>query len=233
MEKSQGLSIVLPVYNEEKNIKPVIEDILSNIKKFTSDYEIIVVDDGSKDKTLNILYSLKERNKEIKIITHKENRGYGAALTEGIKHANKEFILLMDADGQFRINSLCAFWDKRHSYDFILGYRKERRDNIYRKIMGRIGNYIADLLLKKNIKDINCGFKLFKAKILKRLNLESRGGIISFEILYKLFKINTFSFLQIPVEHYERKFGNPGGGKIKVIIKIILEFTKLILKDPL
>lgn len=228
MEKSQGLSIVLPVYNEEKNIKPVIEDILSNIKKFTSDYEIIVVDDGSKDKTLNILYSLKEKNKEIKIITHKENRGYGAALTEGIKHANKEFILLMDADGQFRINSLCAFWDKRHSYDFILGYRKERRDNIYRKIMGRIGNYIADLLLKKNIKDIDCGFKLFRAKILKRLSLKSRGIIISFEVLYKLFKTNTYSFLQIPVKHYKRKFGSSKGGKIKEIIKVLLEFIKLI-----
>jgi len=110
---------------KKKNIKPVIEDILSNVKKFTSDYEIIVVDDGSKDKTSNILYSLKEENKEIKIITHKENRGYGPALTEGIKHTNKEFILLMDADGQFRINSLCAFWDKRDNYDFILGYRKE------------------------------------------------------------------------------------------------------------
>jgi len=231
MKESQGLSIVLPVYNEEKNVKSVIEDILLNIKKFTSDYEIITVDDGSKDKTLNILYSLREKNKKIKIITHKKNEGYGAALAKGIKYANKEFILLMDADGQFKINSLYTFWDKRHNYDFILGYRKERKDNIYRRILGKIGNYFACLLLKRNIKDINCGFKLFKAKILKRLNLKSKGGIINFEIFYKLFKINDYFFLQVPVEHHKRKFGNPTGGKIRVIAKIILEFTKLILKE--
>ena len=230
MQNNQSLSIVLPLYNEEKNIKNLVNEIIVNIKDYTDNFEIILVNDGSIDKTLDIIKDIASQYPELSIINHLKNKGYGAAVRTGINNAKKEWLLIMDADGQFKINDLRASWVKKSSYDFILGYRKKRDDNPYRSLLGKTGNLIANLFLKTTIfvKDINCGFKLFRTKQLKSILLESKGGIISFEILYKLLKNNKSLFIQLPIQHYKRIHGKSTGGKFKTIIKIILEGIKII-----
>lgn len=228
IDNNQGLSIILPVYNEEKNIKDVIVEIITNVKNCTNNFEIILINDGSSDKSADIIKNLMIEYPSLRLINNERNEGYGASIRKGISHAEKELLLIMDADGQFRMDNLNAFLDKKPYYDFIIGYRKKRSDNLYRKLLGKLGNFIAHLFLKANIfiKDINCGFKLFNTADLKTIPLKSSGGTISFEILYKLLQ-NKRSFIQLPVTHYKRIAGKSTGGKLNTIIKIISELIKL------
>ena len=230
MQNKQSLSIILPLYNEEENIKNLVSEIIVNIKDYMDNFEIILINDGSTDKTPDIIKDMAARYPELRIINHLKNKGYGAAVRAGINNAEKEWLLIMDADGQFRIDDLKAFWIKKSSYDFILGYREKRDDNPYRYLLGKIGNLIANLFLKTTIfvKDINCGFKLFGTEQLKSIPLESKGGIISFEILYKLLKNNKPLSIQLPVQHHKRIHGKSTGGKFKTLIKIIPEAIKII-----
>lgn len=226
---NESLSIILPVYNEEKNIGFTLTKIIAFIKNLCKDFELILVNDGSTDKSEDTIRGFAKQYPAIRLINNSKNKGYGAAIKNGIHNAKKEWLLIMDSDGQFEITALKDFWNKRLSYDFIIGYRKKRSDNAYRKILGKTGNLAANLFLKTDIfiKDINCGFKLFKTNEIKKITLGSNGGIINFEIMQKLLK-NGARFLQIPVNHYSRTKGNSTGGKLKTIIQIISEFIYLI-----
>jgi glycosyltransferase involved in cell wall biosynthesis len=234
MINKQGLSIIMPVYNEEKNIKSEVTKIISNIKNCTDDFEIIVINDGSADKSADIVKNLALQNPTIRIITRRKHKGYGAAIRNGICIAEKEWLLIMDADGQYEINDLKTFWQEKSFYDFIIGYRKKRGDNLYRRWLGKLGNLIANLFLKTDIfiKDVDCGFKLFKTKELRTIPTISNGVLISFEILYKLLQ-NKWSFTQLPVTHYKRIAGKSTGGKLNSIIQIILESFKLVLNKQI
>ena len=164
----------------------------------------------------------------LRLVNHAENKGYGAAIRSGISAAKNHWLLIMDADGQFNIDNFKNFWQEKSAYDFILGYRKKRSDGLYRNLLGKLGTLLANLFLSTDIfiKDINCGFKLFKTNELEKIRLVSNGGVISFEIIYKLLK-DKRRFTQLPVTHYSRKEGKSTGGKFKTIANIIGEFFKL------
>lgn len=228
-----GLSIVLPVYNEESNIREVVEGVFSVIGKITDNFEIIAIDDGSNDNSLVILRKIALSYPLLRIIQNSKNIGYGAAIRRGITAAQMDWFLFMDADGQFRIDSLKEFWKIRKSYDFIIGYRAHRSDGIYRRILGQVGNIFANFFMGSNIfiKDITCGFKLFKTEDLKNIPLISTGGVINFEVLSKLFKLHKVKFIQLPVKHYSRLKGVASGGNIRVILVRVLEFIRIILSN--
>lgn len=225
-----GLSIILPAYNEEVDIKNVISNTIFHIRKYLNNFEVIVVNDGSIDTTFKKLNEIKMLYPELKIISYKKNKGYGYAIREGFKYSQKKWIFIMDSDGQFRIDNFDDFWKKRWFYDFILGYRKKRADNLYRIILAKFGNFVSNLMLQKKIKDINCGFKLFKVKDLENLPLISTGGSIYFEMLFYLLnsKYNN-KFLQLPVRHYKRIEGRQAGGSFRVIFRNILEGVRIVL----
>ena len=228
----EGLDIILPVYNEGLIIKDTVQSIIANIRKYIKSYSVITVNDGSIDNTSKAINELKQSLPEIKIVSHRNNRGYGSAIRTGIKAADKNWVLIIDSDGQFNIDDFKIFWEHKQFYDFLIGYRLTRKDNIYRRFLGKSGSTIANLFLKERVRDVNCGFKLFKRKDLTGISLFSTGGAISFEILYKLFKKSKYKYTQLPVRHYGRKSGRQTGGKLKTIIKIILETMQIILKHP-
>ncbi len=234
MDNFDNLSVILPLYNEATNIKNLVDKLIFYLNKYNIDFEIILVDDGSTDKSKNIIKSLAHQYPPVQIISHDTNKGYGAAIRSGINKAQNNWALIMDADGQFKIDELKAFWDKRLFYNIILGYRQKRGDDFYRTCLGKSGNLIANLFLKTNtfIKDINCGFKLLKLKELKAAPLVSTGGIINFEILFWLLKYN-WPIVQLPVIHQRRKSGQATGGKLITIIIIIKEFIRLMFKIKL
>jgi len=135
----------------------------------------------------------------------------------------------MDSDGQMRIDSLEAAWPNRHEYDLLLGYRVKRADGPYRCMMGRVGNSVSNMLLGRNITDINCGFKLFKKDLIHSLTLTSTGSSINFEILRLIFRNNpSLRMLQFPVIHYPRIAGRNTGGDPKVLYKLIAEGVKIL-----
>jgi len=225
---SDSLSIILPVYNEASNIQSVVSDILLKLPSTIHEFQIIIVNDGSTDGTDDMLCKLKSFYSNLQVVTNKKNYGYGFAIRTGIRHCDKDYIFIMDGDGQFRMEDFMQFWDNRDTYDFILGYRERRRDNVYRFILGKIGNILANLLIKQRIKDINCAFKLFKRDSLQSLCLISEGNTIYFEILYDLLRKTRYKFIQLPVNHYERLSGRQTGGTPRVVIRILLEATKIV-----
>jgi len=226
-----NLSIILPVFNEGQTINALVDDISVHVTKHIKDFEIIIVDDGSKDNTPSIIKDMAKSLPYLKIVTHEGNKGYGYAIKSGITASKMDWIFIMDADGQFRIDAFENFWKNKQDNDFILGYRAKRNDNFYRFILGRIGNWLSNVILKKKIRDINCGFKLFKKNDLSPLTLFSTGGLINFEILHLLFKSKeNYRFLQLPVIHYPRTQGKQTGGGIKTIGKIISEGIQLIVR---
>jgi dolichol-phosphate mannosyltransferase len=224
------LSIILPVFNEGENIKNVVYDIFDHIPSYIRNFETIVINDGSTDNTIGIVDELIASCLNLKILSHKKNMGYGYAIRSGIQLSTKEWVFIMDSDGQFHINDFKALWINRKEHDFILGFRKKRCDNVFRVFWGSLGTLIASLILRKRIIDINCGFKLFKKRDLLALSLCSTGGIIYFEVIYNLFKNNKNKFLQCPVNHYERKYGKQTGGCFSAIIKIVFEGIILLVK---
>ena len=227
----EGLSVILPAYNEAGNLEEIIPDVVTFLRSYASKFEVIVVNDGSKDNTEEILSQLCKNYPELKAISYKENKGYGYAIRKGIKNAKFEWILIMDCDGQFKIESLIPFWERREKYDFLTGYRSPRVDNIYRKTLAKIGNLIGNFFLGYKVKDINCAFKLFRKSLIQKLNLKANGNAIFFEILLGLFKRGFKNFLQLPVKHYQRKQGKQSGGDLKVIFKLISEAIKAIFEE--
>jgi glycosyltransferase involved in cell wall biosynthesis len=225
----ERLSVVFPVYNESSRIKETISETILSLRKYIKYFEIIAVNDGSIDNTQSLLDEMKLSYPELIIVSGSENKGYGAAIRKGIDLALNEWIAVIDSDGQYSADDLSGFWERRHSFDFILGYRRIRKDNLYRKYLAITGNIIGRFFLKANVKDINCGFKLFRRCDLEKISLISTGGCVYFEILLRLFKNGRNNFLQLPVEHYTRKCGIQTGGKFAIIFKIIIDGAKVIL----
>ncbi|MFH1458397.1 MAG: glycosyltransferase family 2 protein [Candidatus Omnitrophota bacterium] len=232
---NKGLSVILPVYNEEGNISQVISRALEILPSITCDFEIIIVDDGSLDKTGNILERLRACDARLKVLRHSRNLGYGAALRSGFKSAQKQLIFMMDADRQFDISDIAGLAAYIEDYDIVVGCRKKRRDPIYRSFFSHCFNSIGKFCFGIKFQDINCGFKLFKRESLQGMALFSTGSIISAEILTKA-GINKLKIKQVVVNHYPRIHGRQTGASLKVIFTILWEMGKLkmqITKSPL
>ena len=219
------ISIILPAYNEEKNIGFEIDSISDFLKQKKIAYEIIVVNDGSRDNTGKVLEKYKSRGEVVEVL-HKKNLGYGAALRAGFGAAKGDLIFFTDADRQFDIKDIIPFLDKINYYDFVIGYRKNRKDPANRILYASIFRFAAAIFFGVNVKDVDCAFKLYKKHVLSDLNLISNGALINLEILAKAKKKN-YKYLELPVLHFKRTEGKPTGGSLKVILKAILQFFYL------
>lgn len=224
-----SLSIILPAFNEEKNIKNAVCSIFEHVPGYIADFEVIVINDGSTDNTAGIVDELRAVYANLRVASHQRNKGYGSAIRSGIELSEKGWTLIMDPDGQYQISDLKAFWDKRAGCDFVLGFRRERRDSFYRGFMGRFGHFLARIFLKRQIVDVNCGFQLFKKKDLATLSLHSTGNAIFFEILYRLLKGENRTFVQCPVDHFFRKYGKERGGSFRTIFTMVFEGARVLL----
>lgn len=222
-KKLSSLSIFFPAFNEEENIENTITDAIANAKKLTKKFEIIVVNDGSTDNTAEVVKRISSKNKNIRLVSHDKNRGYGAAVKTGIKSCKYDWIFFTDSDGQFKLNELKKFVDNRDKADLIIGYRKKRMDPFHRifiaKVLLKIWNRV---LFGLKLKDVDCAYKLFPKKIIKGINLETESAITVTELLVKA-KQKGHTILELPVTHYARKHGVQTGGNPKVILRAAKE----------
>lgn len=219
----KGISIILPVYNEEKNIEEVISRICSYIERKSGLFQIIVVDDGSTDNSFAIIENLSCGHK-IQIIKHHKNLGYGQALISGFSAAKFPLCFFMDADGQFDIYDLDKLITYADQYDIIIGSRGRRRDSLYRIILGKIYTALISFLFCLNIKDVNCGFKLIKKEVLDKIKLTCKGGVIDAEILVRG-KNKGARIKEVVIDHSPRREGRQTGGSIYTIFRAIRELT--------
>ena len=215
-----NLSIVLPIYNEEKIIEKSILEIINPRIKFCDNIEILAINDGSRDNTLHILESLAKQDKRIKIISHNTNMGYGAALRSGIKNARWEWIFFTDADMQFNVSELKAFLPFINGLDFIVGYRKNRADSLKRKFISYIYNKLVKILFKLPLRDVDCAFKLMKKSSLANVKFFSDSFFVSVELMVKSFQ-KGYRIKEVGVNHYPRVSGTSKVTYGKILLSLI------------
>ncbi|MCK5213780.1 MAG: glycosyltransferase family 2 protein [Candidatus Omnitrophica bacterium] len=228
MNNNVPISIVLPAHNEEGNIKKTVEEVFYFFEGHNvfSQYEIIVVDDGSTDQTPIILKELEKRIECLVVVNHSNNLGYGGALISGLRKARFSWVVIMDADGQFRINSICSMFDYMSRYDIITGCRNNRSDSWCRIILGRSYAILASIIFGLKIKDINCGFKLFKKDALDFKRASCHAGVF-FTDVFITAKVKGLKVKEVPIEHFSRLKGRQSGASLKVIFMSLIDVIRL------
>lgn len=225
MKKLSELSIFFPFWNEEKNIENVVENAKAVAQQIATKWEIIMVDDGSTDKTLQLAQKLAKKDKRLRVVTHTPNRGYGAALAAGFAAARYKYVVFTDGDMQFDFREITKFVEKIDKADIVIGYRKKRRDkNLWKRLLLMYLLKVWDLLLFGfYFRDIDCAFKMFKKEAVgKLLPLRSEGALVSTEILAKAKRLKL-KIIEVGVNHYPRQQGHQSGANFPVILRAILE----------
>ncbi len=227
LKKLTSLSIFMPAYNEEGNITSTIIDATKAAKRIAQEYEIIIVNDGSKDKTVEIIRELAKLDPHLRLINHATNRGYGAAVKSGLAACRKDWIFFTDSDGQFHYDELDKFATYAQSFDLIMGYRKKRMDPFHRVFMAQVLLKIWNFVLfGLTVRDVDCAYKLFSKKVRDRINLKTESAITVSEFIIKA-KAANFRIKQLPVSHYARRFGAQTGGNWRVILRAARESFRL------
>ena len=225
MKKVLELSIFFPFWNEEENIERVVTNAIVTAEKIAKKWEIIMVDDGSSDRTLKIAEKLALGDSRLRVVSHQPNRGYGAALTSGFTHSYYELIVFNDGDGQFDFTEVSRFIDKLDHADMVIGFREKRRDHkLFKRLLLMNLLKVWDLMLFHfYYRDIDCGFKMFKKEAIEKiLPLRSEGAMITTEILAKA-KRKKLKIKEVGVTHFPRQRGHQTGANFPVIVRAILE----------
>lgn len=223
-----SVSIIIPAYNEEKRLPIFLKNVKIFLKNL-NDYEVLLINDGSIDKTFSTMQKLKGKNNNIKIISYEKNRGKGGAIKVGIEHSQKEKIIFIDADGSIQPNQIPHMVEKLDHFDVVCGNRASKYSQIkqplLRQYTGKTFNNYVNLLFNNSIQDHLCGFKGFKRTIAKELfkNLQNEHWIFDVELFYRIRKKKyTLYLLPLPWEHKE-------GSKITLFapIKMAVDLVKL------
>jgi glycosyltransferase involved in cell wall biosynthesis len=220
------ISAFFPAYNEEANITALAEKTSKVLSGICEDYEVIIVNDGSRDKTGEVAAALAARDRHIVAINHEKNMGYGAAVKTGMYATKFEWVFFTDGDGQFDVSEIGLLVKLTDRYDFVNGFRIKRADGFMRKLNAFAWGTMVKLLFNFHVKDVDCAFKLFKKEILDRAKIESEGALVSTELLAKTKKMG-YKIGEVGVHHYPRTAGTQTGAKLKVILRAFGELFKL------
>ncbi len=224
-----SLTLVLPAHNEEANIEVVVQRAMAVLPMFTSTFEIVVVNDGSRDRTSDIVDKLAAAHPQIKTITHPTNKGYGAALTSGFRASTGDYVMFMDADQQFDIGDLKLLSPFVGEFDIVAGFRKERNDPFHRRVFAEIFNVTVRLLFGVHLRDIDCAFKVFRGDLIRSMNLSAPGALINTEIQANARRQGA-TLQQVGVHHFARVAGHATGGSPQVILRAMRETVLLWLR---
>lgn len=222
----QSISVVLPAHNEAGNIEQVVRRGLEILPTVVDRFEILVIDDGSTDDTGEIADRLSLEDRRVRVIHHYGNRGYGCAWRSGIHAATWDWIFFMDSDRQFDIGEISTLVDAAPGYDIVTGYRVRRRDPYYRFLVGSCFNILVTVLFDVHLRDIDCGFKMFRSCLLKPMELTSPRALINTEIHAKANRVHA-RVTEVGINHYPRELGRQSGTKLKVMASAVLEIIHL------
>jgi glycosyltransferase involved in cell wall biosynthesis len=203
----KGLSIFFPAYNDSGTIASVVITALVTARGLTSDYEVIVVNDGSADGTAAILDELARTYPEVRVVHHETNRGYGGALRTGFATATRELVFYTDGDAQYDPAEMEILWRRFDAgVDMVNGYKISRSDPIHRIIIGRIYHHTVKLLFGLTVRDVDCDFRMMRRSIFEKVQLEKNSGVICLEMMKKITDAG-FRIAEVPVHHYHRAYG--------------------------
>jgi glycosyltransferase involved in cell wall biosynthesis len=227
------LSYFVPAYNEEENLEGLVAEALETLPTLAETFEIIAVDDGSKDRTPAIADALAAAHPDIVLaVHHPTNRGYGAALRSGLGAARYELVAFTDGDRQFRVadlGRLTARMAEADHPDVVVGFRIKRADPPVRVAYARAYRLANRILFGLKVTDVDCACKLFRREALEGLWVESGGAFFSAELLIKLHAAGR-TIAEVGVPHYPRTAGSATGAKPQVVVRAVRDFWRLRLR---
>ncbi len=208
------ISFVVPVFNEQESLEAFCKELILVVPSLDKDYEIIFVDDGSRDRSLDILKSISSKNKNVKIFSFRKNQGKSEALTYGFGKSSGDYVVTLDADLQDKPEEISKLLDKakKENFDLICGWRKDRKDSLKHIVFSKVFNFLARWLWGVKLHDYNCGLKVYKSKCAKSLRLY--GGLHRFIPL--LAHEQGFKITEMLVVHQKRQFGKSKYGISKI-----------------
>ncbi|MCZ6698756.1 MAG: glycosyltransferase family 2 protein [Planctomycetota bacterium] len=226
MNRLSSLSIFFPCYNEAENVERVTRAALEAAPQFADSFEIIIVNDGSRDRTGQIADQLAAEIPEVRAVHNRPNRGYGGAVARGLTEARMEWIFFTDGDGQFDIAEVPKLIELLDRGDFAIGYRMKRADSFLRVLNARAWGVLVRAVFGLTVRDIDCAFKLLPKSLIDGIELQSEGALISTELLAKAAR-QGLRIVETGVNHYPRKAGRQTGANPAVILKAFYELFKL------
>lgn len=221
-----SLTIFFPCHNEEANVERVTRLAVEVGRKVADDLEVIIVDDGSKDRTGEIADGLAAEIPEVRAVHNHPNLGYGGALQRGFREATKSWIFYTDGDGQFDLEELPKLVPLLEEHDVVSCYRIDRKDPVIRKINAFAWTTLVNALFRINLRDIDCAFKIYPKTFIDAIEIQSTGALIDTEMLAKA-RNRGLSIGQIGVHHYPRTAGEQSGANLAVILRAFKELFRL------
>lgn len=220
--KLTSISLVFPAYNEELNVDRAVSEARAMLEKYAERHEIIVVNDGSADRTGELLDELARKHADVIPVHHPKNRGYGAALCSGFSQAKMDYVFFSDSDLQFNLDEMDRLVAWIDQYDIVTGYREKRADPLHRRLNAFAWGTLVRMLFGIKVRDIDCAFKLFRRRVFDSIKLSSAGAMVNAEILALSVK-HGFTIKEVPVTHLPRQVGQQTGANLRVILKAFRE----------
>ena len=221
-----SMSVVFPAFNEELNLEAVVTSALRIVPQLTSSFEIIIVNDGSRDQTGMVAGRLAGLSEKVIVIHHPHNRGYGAALKSGFEQAKKDLVFLCDSDGQFNLEDLPRLLEWIDQYDMVFGYRARRQDPWHRLLNAKAWHLLVRFLLGLKVRDIDCAFKVFRREIFERIEIDTESQVVSTVLLTRALR-SGFTLKEVPVRHFPRLYGEQTGARLRNILRSFQELAKI------
>jgi glycosyltransferase involved in cell wall biosynthesis len=216
------------MYNEEGNVEQAVTSALAVLADVADSYEAIIVDDGGRDRTGEIADRLAAGNPHVRVVHHPDNRGYGAAVRSGFGAAQYPLVVLVDGGNQFDLGELAILLRALDQADIVSGYRITQHDPLIRRIYAFMYNRLARILFHIPVRDVNCGFKIYRRALVERLlpQLRSSGALINVEMLARARKLGA-DVTEAGVHHFPREAGQPTGGTLRVMVRTFRELVVL------
>ena len=222
-----SISAFFPCYNDGQTIGDLVAEAECQLRQFTDDYEIIVVNDGSRDNSADVLRELQSRVPRLKVVTHEQNRGYGGALRSGFSAATKELVFYTDGDGQYDVRELpILLMLMTEDTHFVNGMKMNRQDPPYRVHVGNLHRFLMRWAFWLPVNDVDCDFRLFRRAILDRVTLRSNSGSICVELVKNAQRAGA-EFREVSVHHYARKWGESQFFRPSRIIHTYFDLTRI------
>ena len=226
-----SLSVFVPAYNDAPSIAGLVGKTFETLDPLVEDFEVIVVNDGSRDSTGEVLEELRRKHApRMRVITHEENRGYGGALRSGFSAATKDLVFYTDGDGQYDVGELPKMLGlMADDVGLVNGYKLERNDPRHRIWIGNVYNRFARFLFHIRIRDIDCDFRLIRRSLLDEIKLSSTSGTICVELVRKL-ELSHWRVAEVGVHHYPRLHGRSQFFRVRSLLTTLHQLARFYVK---
>ncbi len=225
--KAPSITAFFPCYNDAKTIGDLVLQADDELRRLTDDYEVIVVNDGSKDDSAVVLRELAARVPRLRVVTHEINRGYGGALRSGFDHATKDLVFYTDGDGQYDVRELpilvVLMTEDTH---FVNGMKMTRQDAPHRVFIGNLHRFLTRWTFWLPVTDVDCDFRLVRRTVIEKLDLQSSSGSICVELVKQADRAGA-QFREVSVHHYPRRFGESEFFKVGKILRTYADLARM------